>query len=446
MPRPGRVLITGGFGYDDIGDEAMPMAVVRNLRERLPDLEIIMLSPNVANTEAVHRERSISDLSGYMYGWSSPVGTLIQRVLSKALPSTRISSARSALRFSSFLACTVLARAGMKVPMQRDALAVLGAIRGADVLFNVGGGNINSVIRTELYQKSLLHLAARLSGVPSILSGQTIGPFERYWHKLLVRFCLGGVDTVTLRDAGESRARLAEAGVHKPVMIDTADDAITLAPTRSDRVGAYVDWARVTGAGSGLRPYIAALNANGYVAAMGEELDAAVGLLADVADRLVVEAGAVVLLVPTDYGSSSDDRPLLRRVQKSMAHDAAALVVEESLDPSELRSLVGAADLALGSRYHFAVFAAAEGVPFVAFANTEYQRTKLRGLAALYGLPLCYLDQTVSDMTADDLRDRLRVVMGAAADIRQTLHDMTPVLAKRSLVTIERAAALMRGQ
>ena len=61
-----KVVIIGGFGWKDIGDEAMPQAVIYNLRRTISDLEIVMLSPNPAYTAEYHKERSIHDINAYL--------------------------------------------------------------------------------------------------------------------------------------------------------------------------------------------------------------------------------------------------------------------------------------------------------------------------------------------------------------------------------------------
>ena len=41
-----RILISGYYGFNNIGDESILSAVVENLREKLEDIEITVLSKN----------------------------------------------------------------------------------------------------------------------------------------------------------------------------------------------------------------------------------------------------------------------------------------------------------------------------------------------------------------------------------------------------------------
>ena len=70
----------------------------------------------------------------------------------------------------------------------------------------------------------------------------------------------------------------------------------------------------------------------------------------------------------------------------------ALLVTRLAVVPLQAEPL---ADLALGMRYHFHVFSAAEGVPFLGFASGEYQMRKLRGLSNLLSEPDCYFEQDI---------------------------------------------------
>ncbi len=47
--------------------------------------------------------------------------------------------------------------------------------------------------------------------------------------------------------------------------------------------------------------------------------------------------------------------------------------------------VVGRAALAVGTRYHLAVFASAQGVPALGLVGDAYTRAKLGGLAGLVG-------------------------------------------------------------
>src|SRR5665647_1520232 len=173
-------------------------------------VRLLMLPPPTLNTTSAERIAAITMRASACIGGSTPSRASAQDARKvahrNAARPERYRSGRAAFRCATFLASCALARLGVDPPIQAEARMVIAAIRSADVVFNVGGGNINSLTLTELYQKSLIHVAARILGVPSILSGQTIGPFDRPLHETMVRFALNGVEMITLRETSTSRS------------------------------------------------------------------------------------------------------------------------------------------------------------------------------------------------------------------------------------------------
>ena len=446
-----KVVIVGGFGWHDIGDEAMPRADIINFRKQLPDLEIVMLSPNPEYTTTYHHERAIADLYCYLYKVLPWPFRKIQALLQK-LPRWIIKQETNQeiwviFRWVMFIIATEFQKVGIRLPISKTARTILDELTSADLLFNVGGGNINSLIRSELYQKTLVHLCARILDVPSILSGQTIGPFLNKKDGLLVRLALTKIDTITLRDKEVSRKRLADIGITGNNIFDTADDAISLPALPKDASMTLIrkisgkKWNRDS------IPLLVALNANGYALGMGKEGNASrsheVELLAGIVDRLIEQHDAYILLVPTDYGNSSDDRPLLGQIQSAMKYKDKTVCVKDEYDDITLKGLIGLADLAMGSRYHFNVFAASMGVPCIGFASGVYQMTKLQGLMNLYDMPDCFVNKGIDSLESDELWKIIERVIHNRFQIRAKLTEKTSILNERSLLTIERAIEIL---
>ena len=438
-----KVVIVGGYGYHDIGDEAMPRADVINLRKRFPDLDIVMLSPDPAYTVAYHGERSIADLYTYLYQsppW--PFTILRRRYLWPIVLGPWITA-----RWLFFLAAVICRRAGFRFPLPRIARDILDELETADLLFNVGGGNINSLIREELHQKTLVHLSAKMLNLPSVISGQTIGPFHRRLDAFLARLALDAADMITLRDKDISRQRLATIGVTRPQMIDTADDAMTLpALSQSQSRMMLLNWSEGRWTDSEVK-FLVAMNLNSYGLGMGKGKNVSwshdIAVMAEIADRLVERCQAHVLLVPTSYCRGGDDRPLLQEVKCTMRHGDRVMCILAEVDDIALKGLIGLAHLAIGSRYHFNVFAVSMGVPCIGVAGGVYQMTKLEGLMALYGLPQCFVNQALDSLSAEDLWARVERVFAEREQIAARLQEMTPMLQERSLISIQRAVELL---
>ena len=447
-----KVVIIGGFGWEDIGDEAMPQAVIYNLRRTISDLEIVMLSPNPDYTTEYHKERSIHDINAYLNTQPWLIGKLTSRrlgIVGKVVNKFYSHKLVYLARWLYFLIVAKCYSYKINLPLNEMAKEILNELASADLLFNNGGGNINTLFHGELYKQTLTILAVSILKIPVILSGQTIGPITKKIHALVVKVALNRVDTITLRDRSISSLRLREIGVEKPVIKDTADDAIGLPFLQSSEVNKLIlendgtEWQNLPA------KIIAAINMNGCLEAMGkdriDEFDKEVKLLSQIADRLVKIYSAKILLVPTGYNRESDDRPLLTQIKNMMRHKEKALVVEKEYDAIQYKSLIGLGDIAIGVRYHFAVFATSMDVACIGLANGVYQKTKLKGVMELYELPDCFIDEDMDKVELEKVWSAVEKVMKNRRQIANQLKERTKILQQESLMTISRAAAILKN-
>lgn len=178
-----RVVISGYYGFGNAGDDAIAAAIVRDLRDAVPDVAPVILSADPAATarqlgvEAVHR-------------------------------------------FSTAGITRALAR--------------------ADLLVSGGGTLLQDVTSTRslLYYLGVLRLARAL-GVPAMLYANGIGPIRRPWNRRVTRWVVDRVQVISVRDA-ESRAALDELGIRGPRVEVTADPVFSLRPADSGRARAIL--------------------------------------------------------------------------------------------------------------------------------------------------------------------------------------------------------------
>lgn len=446
-----KIVIVGGFGWRDVGDEAMPQAVIYNLRKEIPNLDIVMLSPNPEYTTAYHKERSIPDINVYL-NKNKPL--LISKLSSSKLGIfgkiiKRLFSERIILllRCIYFLIVAKFYSYKINLPIDKNARFILNELSNADLLFNNGGGNINTLFSEELYKQTLMIFASSILKVPVILSGQTIGPITKKLDAFVIKKALNRADTITFRDKGISLQLVKEIGVFKPIMQDTADDAISLPYLQQKEVEKLVienngtKWLNLPA------NIIVIMNMNGFLEAMGgkndNEFDKEINLLSKVADQLVEQNKAKILLVPTDFGGASDDRPFLAQIKNKMRHRKNALVIEKEYEAIKYKSLIGFGDIAIGARYHFIVFATSMGVPCIGIANGVYQKTKLKGVLDLYNLPYCFIPEDMDKVEFDKVWATVTDVIGKRDKISRHLQRVTPILQTRSFMTIQLALDLL---
>ncbi|MGI9861408.1 polysaccharide pyruvyl transferase CsaB [Moorella naiadis] len=180
-----RAVISGYYGFQNVGDEAVLYSIIAALRDLAPDLELTVLSRNPAQTAASYGVQAVDR-------WH-------------------------------------LAR-------------VAGAIRQADLVLSGGGSLFQDVTgpKSLLYYLGIV-LLARLWRKPVVIYAQGLGPLQRRWSRWLTRRVLNEVQLITLRDS-ESRQLLEKLGIRRPPVYVTADPVLGLDPGAMDLQPGDAKW------------------------------------------------------------------------------------------------------------------------------------------------------------------------------------------------------------
>ncbi len=202
------VLISGYYGFGNLGDEAVLAGMVHSLRAHLGPVPLVVLSADPAATAAVH---------------------------------------------------------GVAALPRGDLPAVLRTMRRCRLFLSGGGSLLQDATsaRSALYYLGLLRLAQAM-GLRTMVYAAGLGPLRRPSLRALARRVLERTDVVTVRDAG-SAALAEELGVRRPAVL-TADPAFLLRPAEVP-----ADLAPVTAPGAlcvAVRPW----GSNAFVGALVEAL------------------------------------------------------------------------------------------------------------------------------------------------------------------------------
>jgi polysaccharide pyruvyl transferase CsaB len=174
-----RVLLSGYYGFDNLGDEAVLAATVAELRRRRPAVEIGVLSAS-------------PDATARAYGVTG-------------------------------------------IPRARPG-AVARALRGSDLFLSGGGSLFQDATswRSPCYYLAVLAAARRYCRRTAVYA-QGFEPARRPWVRRGIRRVLNGVDLVTVRDAFSADV-LASDGVRRPRIVVSADPSFLLDPDPTPRV------------------------------------------------------------------------------------------------------------------------------------------------------------------------------------------------------------------
>lgn len=307
--------------------------------------------------------------------------------------------------------------------LARDA--VRPEIERLDLLM-LGGGGILFDEEAKVYLREVeLALEKR---VPVMTYAISAGPLKTPEAQKLVRESLSRVDVVTVREPGALKV-LEEAGVKRDIVV-TADPALLLepeplAPGALEREG--LDPARRLIGMSVREPGAAAPD-------IDETLYHA--LLANAADYMVERFDADVVLIPME--PKMLDVRHCHAVIAQMLRAQRASVLKGEYTSGQMLSLVGRLAFAVGMRLHFLIFAALQGVPFVALPYSS----KVEGFLADMKMVVPPLHQ----VNAGRLLAYIDQYWDRRAALQKSIKKLVPGLQKRARETNEIAVRLLTGR
>jgi len=172
------IVLSGYYGFNNAGDEAVLASLIQALQEEIPQGEITVLSQNPEQT---------------------------------------------------------IKQYGVKAVNRWQVKAIVPAVRKCDLFVSGGGSLLQDVTgaKSILYYLGLIRLAGFL-GKKVMVYAQGIGPVKRSWARSLTARVLNKVDLITVRDDA-SRDDLALMGVTRPPVYVTADPVLGWERSRQEK-------------------------------------------------------------------------------------------------------------------------------------------------------------------------------------------------------------------
>jgi polysaccharide pyruvyl transferase CsaB len=293
-------------------------------------------------------------------------------------------------------------------------------------LFILGGGGIlyDADVRTYLREVQLAHEA----GVPVMLYAIGAGPLNDPAAQALVAECVNKVQLATVRERRANKI-LEEAGVDREIIV-TADPALLLDPEP------LPEGALAREGLEGRHNLIGMSVREPGVAAPDLDQDVYHALLANAADFMVDRFDAHIVFVPMEH--SVLDAQHSHAVIARMLRAQRATVLKGEYTSGQMLSLMGHFSFALGMRLHFLVFAALQGIPFVALPYASKVSGFLEDLQVAAppmklvnaGRLIAYLDQCWDGKR--EMRERICEGLPALKERARQTHELAmQLLTKR---------------
>lgn len=167
-----KIMISGYYGFNNTGDEAILKSMVRAFKEKIPQIKITVLSHNPLQTSQTYQVKAINRL---------------------------------------------------------HLIDIMRCLRDTNLFISGGGGLLQDSTGkgwSILYYLGLI-LAAKIIKVPVVVYAQGIGPVNKQINKKLMKWILNKVDLITVRD-NPSKELLENLGVVKPLIYVNSDPVFLL--------------------------------------------------------------------------------------------------------------------------------------------------------------------------------------------------------------------------
>lgn len=392
--RHPRILISSGFGYGNVGDEAQLGACISRWKKIQPGAVVTLLSPNPAYTAALHGER---------VEWAPRVAWFRCNSGGPYFDDPRFPAFWKRLHIR--LEVTARCMRG-EIPFALCSpreCRVLQVIRDHDIIHISGGGFLTGKTRSRLWDNCLLMRMCQILEKPYFLTGHNIGVFQSKEDQKIAAMGLSKALYIGLRDKGISEAELAGIGIRGEQVVSSCDDALLCDRLTTNEVSALM-------AKNGIDPSKPWVTVNFHHWGQKEEQRGTVERrFAEICDQFVSAYGLQVVMVamtPSDIDAETNILPKMRQ---------PAVLLPYNSDYRVVRGVIADSALVFTMKHHPIVFAQGEGVPVVSVALDAYYLHKNKGA----------LENTGDGMFAADsdmfFSDQMVALIGSALSRRATI-------------------------
>ena len=280
-------------------------------------------------------------------------------------------------------------------------------IEDADYIFDISEGDSFSDIygSRRFIRHSLIKLTALSMKKKLIIMPQTIGPFERWWVKILAKKIIKKADKVFVRDS-ISKSYIADTLRVKRDIHLIPDLAFNMPPVETINISKYLDGDHSIKVGINVS---ALLYNGGYT---GNNMFKFKADYKKLIDELIIKfsnnKNTEVILIPhvmPENFEIEDDFKVCKKISQSMKSNfnLSIATVDRYYREDEIKGLIGGCDFFVGSRMHACIAGISTGVPTVPIA---YSR-KFKGVWDDLKLGFCITDPKMDD---EDIGNKLWLV------------------------------------
>lgn len=316
-----KITICGYYGYRNVGDEAILEAIVGILKEKRPDLEIIVFSGNPEETSAQHGVESV------------------------------------------YIGENVTIRKFFNFKNISKTIHIVKTVFQSDLLL-IGGGGIIHDRNLHIIAKFWINkiILGKLFHKPIMLYAPGVGPVKTKAGRFLTNLIVNSVNVITVRD-NSSKNVLLNCGITKPPIHVTADPVLALTPAHPERIK---DILAIEGIANN-RVVGMSVRWNPYEFKSDDKfVENFKKTMSKISDYIIEELDVDLVFIPMQYPPRETcDIKIMEDILQMMDHKNRAKIVRGMYSSKEILGIVGEMDMLIGMRLHSLIFAARMNVPMV---------------------------------------------------------------------------------
>ena len=369
MNNKKNILILGGYGYGNTGDEAQLNETLNIIKKYFYGYNIIVLTPNLEYTKNTHDcNVDYAPREAFFNSQSDP-NTIYW--IKNADEEEKMKQQMKSIYFQSCIKKYLHLRIKNK---KIDHLIDL--LKSASLVYYCGGGYLTGDTLSRLFDGCLFISLCKLFKVPVVLSGQTIGLFRNDFDRKISKRAFSYTKLITLRDPVDSAKALDEIGINNyEVMFD---DALFC----EKETNKHVINKLLEKAGMQNRETYITFHMHHWGINSEEKKKVVLDKL-----KLIIEytqeifENVPILLIPMTPSDYNEQKEFLEYISKRNIY-----LLEYDYDFKKIRSIIGNSILCITMKHHPIIFAVGEKVPIISTSYSEYYKHKNTGALKIFGL------------------------------------------------------------
>ncbi|MGA9187347.1 MAG: polysaccharide pyruvyl transferase CsaB [Methanosarcina sp.] len=366
------IVISGYFGFNNTGDEAILNATIREIKNNLTNCNIFVISHNAEKTKQMHNVDAIDRMD---FNAISNVVSISDLV--------------------------ILGGGGLFQDHHKINIADL---------FSQSGYGIASY--------AIVPLIAKMHNKPVFYFAQGIGPLFSKESRSFMYFASELADFITVRDL-ESEVLLKELCVSSEKILLTADPAIKLKSASEESINRIFIEENIPFSDNyicvNIRSWIDKSIEDSYKKAIAQALD-----------KFAEQKDIFFLFVPfqiSEYGDS--DYSISKEIIEMMKNKNKCHILKNVYHPTETAKIISKSCFVIGMRYHSIIFAINSHIPFIAISYDQ----KVTSLVNETGLSAYCLD--FNSIDPNIILNKIESVLYELSSVKAKLTSTHEILVKR---------------